>query len=101
MFSSFDPLQAAQKAKVTHVAIKYSMNNTGDPMILQTNQAILVPEIEHCLLCPMQCRINGMGINEVPRLLTSNHTTSSHSIMIANPMDDAHQYTISYNLRAL
>ncbi len=63
-------------------------------MILLINQAILVPEVDHCLLCPMQCRINGREINEVPRFLTSNPTTSTHSIVIADPTDDAHQYTI-------
>ncbi len=88
MVSGFDPSQPAQKATVINAAIKYTRRDTGDPMILLINQAILVPEVDHCLLCPMQCRINGMEINEVPRLLTSNPTTSSHSIMIANPLDD-------------
>jgi len=70
-------------------------------MILLINQAILVPEIDHCLLCPMQCRINGVEINKVPRFLASNPTTSSHSIMIADPMDDAHHHTILLQLEGV
>ena len=70
-------------------------------MILQINQAILVPEVDHFLLCSMQCRINGVEINEVQRLLTFNPTTSSHSIVIADPMDDAHQYTILLQLEGV
>ncbi|KAL7478253.1 LOW QUALITY PROTEIN: hypothetical protein ACHAW6_004025, partial [Cyclotella cf. meneghiniana] len=95
-----DPLQPAQKATVVDVAIKYTRCNTGDPMILLINQAILVPEVDHCLL-PMQCRINGIEINEVPRFLTSNQSTSSHSIVISDPMDDAHQHTILLQLEGV
>ena len=42
-----------------------------------------------------------MEINKVPRFSTSNPTTSSHSIVIANPMDDAHQYTIPLQLEGV
>ncbi len=40
-------------------------------------------------------------INKVPRFLTSYPTTSSHSIMIADPTDDAHQYTILLQLEGV
>ncbi|KAL7476650.1 hypothetical protein ACHAW6_002497, partial [Cyclotella cf. meneghiniana] len=86
--SSFDPTQPAQKAKVIDAAIKYTRRDTGDPMILQINQAILV-------------LINGVEINEVPRFLTSDPTISSHSIVIANPTDDAHHYTILLQLEGV
>ncbi len=101
MVSGFDPSQPAQKATVVNVAIKYTRHDTGDWLILLINQAILVPEVDHCLFCPMQCRINGMDINEVPRFLTSNPTTSSHSIVIADPTDDAHPYTILLQLEGV
>jgi len=101
MVSGFDPSQPARKATVVDAAIKYTRRDTGDPMILLINQAILVPEVDHCLLCPMQCRINGVEINEVPRFLTSNPTTSSHSIVIADPTDDAHHYTIPLQLEGV
>ena len=70
-------------------------------MILMITQAILVPEVDHCLLCPMQCRINGVEINEVPRFLTSNPTALSHSIVIADPTDDTHHYTIPLQLEGV
>ena len=56
MVSGFDPSQPARKAKVVDAAIKYTRRDTGDHLILLVNQAILVPEVDHCLLCPMQCR---------------------------------------------
>ncbi|KAL7475689.1 hypothetical protein ACHAW6_001600 [Cyclotella cf. meneghiniana] len=70
-------------------------------MILLINQTVLVLEVDHCLCCPMQCRIDGVKINEMPRFLTSHFTTSSHSIMIANSMDDAHQFTIPIQLEGV
>ena len=42
-----------------------------------------------------------MVINEVPRFLTSHPTTSSHSIVIADPTDDAHQFTILLQLEGV
>ena len=80
LVSGFDPLQSARKAKVVNVAIKYTRHDTGDHLILVVNQAILVPYIDHCLFCPMQCRMNGVEIHEVPMFLTLNPTTSTHSI---------------------
>ena len=42
-----------------------------------------------------------METYKVPRFFTSNPTTSSHSIMIANPMNDVHQYTIPLQLEGI
>ncbi len=42
-----------------------------------------------------------MEINEMPRFLTSNPTTSSHSIVIADPTDDVQSYTIPLQLEGV
>jgi hypothetical protein len=65
------------------------------------NQAIYVPEVDHCLLCPMQCQMNGVAIHEVPKFLTTNPTTSTHSILIADPTNDVHLYTIPLQLEGV
>ena len=94
MVSGFDPSQPARWAKVINAAIKYTQRNTGDHLILMVNQAILVPEMSHCLLCPMQRMMNGVEIHEVPLFLTLNPTTLSHSIVITDSTDEVHPYTI-------
>ena len=65
------------------------------------NQTIYVPEVDHCLLCPMQCRINGVEINKVARFLTQDPTTSTHSIQIADPTDPVHPYTTPLQLEGV
>jgi hypothetical protein len=80
MVSGFEPSQPPRQAKVVDAAIRYTCHDTGDYLILMINQAIYVTEVDHCLLCPMQCRINGVEINEVPRFLMQDPTTSAHSI---------------------
>ena len=101
MFSGFDPSQPPQKAKVVDAAVRYMCRDTGDHLILMINQAIYVPEVEQCLLCPMQCHIIGVEINEVPKFLTTNPTTSSHSITIADPTDAVQLYTILLQLEGV
>jgi hypothetical protein len=64
-------------------------------MLLMINQAIYVPEVEHCLLCPMQCHINGVDIN------TTNTTTLSHSITIADPTNVVYPHTIPLQLEGV
>ena len=80
MVSGFDPSLPPRQATVVDAAIRYTCRDTGDHLILMINQAIYVPEVDHCLLCPMQCRINGVEINEVPWVLVSDPTASTHSI---------------------
>jgi hypothetical protein len=43
----------------------------------------------------------GMAIHEVPKFLTTNPTTSTHSILIADPTDDVHPYTIPLQLEGV
>ncbi len=70
----------------------------GDHLILMINQAIYVPEVEHCLLCPMQCWMHGVAINKVPKFIMTNPTTSTHSILIADRANDVHPYTVLLQL---
>ena len=75
MVSGFDPSQFVQKAKAINTTIKYTTQDSGDHLILMVNQAILVSEMDHCLLCPMHCRMSCVGFHEVSWFLTLNPTT--------------------------
>ena len=94
MVSGFDPLQPLCQEKVVDAAMRYTSHDTGDHLILMIDQAIYVPEVDHCLLCPIQCWINWVEINKVPKFFTHDPTASTHSIQIANPTDNIHPYII-------
>ena len=40
-----------------------------------------MPYLDHHLLCPMQCRANGVIINECPRMYCREPTQESHAIV--------------------
>ena len=96
--TGFDPTVPHRKCKVVDCAVRYVSHEDGTYKLLVINQAILVPELEHCLLCPMQCRVNGVEINECPRFLASDPTDSTHSIIVHDPEDPAHTLLIPLRL---
>jgi hypothetical protein len=87
MVNGFDPSFPDVRAKIVDAAVLYVDQSEMTSYILEFNQALSVPSIDHCLLCPMQCRINGVEIDEKPRFLTSTPTVSSHSISFPNAED--------------
>ena len=52
------------------------------------HQAIHMPEMDHHLLCPMQCRTNGVQINECPRMFCDEATEESHAIVAFDEEDE-------------
>lgn len=88
MVSGYDPSQPARQATIVDAAIKYRARDTGDDMIIVVNQAILIPEVDHCLLCPMQCRMNGVRVSETPKFLCENPTNSDHAISLLDPLTE-------------
>ena len=43
-----------------------------------------MPDLEHHLLYPMQCRANGTIVNECPRMYCENLSEESHSIILTD-----------------
>lgn len=61
----YDASQGSSEGlKVVDVAIAYDSPRNGMVHILRINQAVLVPTIEHNLLCPMQLRLNDVDVND-------------------------------------
>ena len=40
-----------------------------------------MPDLDHHLMCPMQCRANGVVINKCPRMYCPEHNQESHAIV--------------------
>ncbi len=49
------------------------------------NQAIHIPHLDHHFLCPMQCRVNDMIVDNTPKFLMSDPTDHMHALTINDP----------------
>ena len=50
-----------------------------------TRQGIIIPHLEHHLLCLMQARVNDVTVNETPRFLTPEPNGETHAIIVTDP----------------
>ena len=77
----YDPSLGAKQFRTVSGGLAYTHPFTGMRYHLIVHQAIHMPDLEHHLLCPMQCRANGTVINECPRMYCEHPTEDSHSII--------------------
>jgi hypothetical protein len=45
------------------------------------HQAIYIPDLDHHLLSPMQCRVADVVVNDCPKFLTANPTEETHCLI--------------------
>ena len=95
---SYDPKSKGKPAKIVDALVKYVDPFTGAESLIMINQAIHVDYLDHNLICPMQCRLNGVTVNDTPKFLTDNPTEESHSMILTDPEDAAHQLSIHLEL---
>ena len=63
---SYDPKSKGKPAKIVDALVKYVDPFTGAESLIMINQAIHVDYLDHNLICPMQCRLNGVTVNDTP-----------------------------------
>jgi len=70
-------------------AVTYDHPITGKVYILVFHQAIYCHQMDNHLICPMQChmKMNGVVINDTPKMCVINPDDSTHSIEVADPLD--------------
>ena len=85
--SGYDPQLGLRDFKTVSAVLEYTHPLTGQNYHLVIHQAIQIPNLDHHLLCPMQCRVNDIIINDVPRFLMKTPTSDSHSI-VAQDIND-------------
>jgi len=62
---------------------------TGEVYHIVINQALHIPHLDHHLLCPMQCRVNDLIIDEMPNFLAHDPTDHMHALTIRDPHNPA------------
>ena len=65
------------------------------------NQAIHIDGLVNHLLCPRQCCLNGVHINEVPKFLPETPSETTHAIELVNPFDTTLQLIIPIKLSSV
>ena len=86
--SGYDPELVSRDFKTASAVLDYTHPLTGQIYHLVIHQSIQIPNLDHHLLCPMQCRVNDITINDVLKFPTKTPTPDSHSIVahdINNP----------------
>ena len=60
--------------------------------------AICIDGLVNHLLCPMQCHLNGVQINEVPKFLAETPSERTYAIELVDPFNAAHPLIIPLKL---
>jgi hypothetical protein len=81
--------------------VAYYDPQTGRTLHLIINQAIHIPHLDHHLLCPMQCRVNDVTVNDLPKILAANHTDQTHALTINDPNNPLQLVILPLTLRGL
>ncbi len=65
------------------------------------NQAIHIPHLDHHLICPMQCQVNDMTVNNTPKFLMCGPTDHMHVLTIKDPDKQALTIILPLALRGV
>jgi hypothetical protein len=81
----YDPSLGTVQYNTVSGALAYDHPNSGETYHLVVNQAIHIPHLDHHLLCPMQCRVNDVTVNETPKFLAQDLTEHTHALTVQDP----------------
>jgi hypothetical protein len=73
----------------------------GRTLHLIINQAIHIPHLDHHLLCPMQCCVNDVTINDLPKFLAANPTDQTHALTMTDPDNPIQPVILPLTLRGV
>jgi hypothetical protein len=65
--------------------VAYNDPQTGRTLHLIINQALHIPHLDHHLLCPMQCCVNDVIVNDLPKFLATDPTDQMHALTLTDP----------------
>ncbi len=85
----YDPQQGLQMFETVSGVLAFDHSRDRQVYHLLFHQAIHMPQLDHHLLCPMQCCINDMKVNDVQKKMTHFPTDNTHALIVQNPDDDS------------
>jgi hypothetical protein len=81
--------------------VSYDDPQTGRMLHLIINQAIHIPHLDHHLLCPMQCCVNDVTINDLPIFLAADPTDQMHTLTLTNSDNPLQPVILPLTLRGV
>ena len=97
----YNPKVGLKHAHIVHVTIACTKPERDHVVMLLINHAIEMKGLDHHLLCPMPCCMNGVVINEVPKFSAPIASETTHAIEFESPVDATHQNIIQLKLNGL
>jgi hypothetical protein len=84
--TGWDASAGATKCWTVSGVVAYDHPVTGQAHMLVFHQAIYLELMDNHLICPMQCRVNGVEINDTPKIFVKHPTEHSHAIVVNDPL---------------
>ena len=81
--------------------ISYDNPESGDTFMLVLHQAILIPQMENNLLCPLQMRDNDVRVNDDPKFMAPIPTANHLAIVINGIDQDQQRINIPLSIRGV
>jgi hypothetical protein len=83
--NGYDPSLGTKTYTTVSRVLAYDDPVTGKVYHLVINQAIHIPHLDHHLLCPMQCQVNDVVVDDMPKFLASDPTDNTNALTIRDP----------------
>jgi hypothetical protein len=81
--------------------VAYNDPQTGRMLHFIINQAIHIPHLDHHLLCPMQCRVNDVIVNDLAKFLATDPTDQTHALTLTDPNNPLQQVILLLTLKGV
>ena len=88
----------ATECRTVSGVVAYDHPVTGQAYMLVFHQAIYLESMDNHLICPMQCRVNGVEINDTPKIFVKHPTERSHAIVVKDPVAPDNKLVIPLQL---
>jgi hypothetical protein len=81
--------------------VAYNDPQTRRTLHLIINQAIHIPHLDHHFLCPMQCCVNDVIVNNLPKFLATDPTDQMHALTLTDPNNPLQPVILPLTLRGV
>ncbi len=98
---AYDPQLGSTEYRTVSGAVAYTDPSNGRTLLLLIHQAIHIPHLDHHLLCPMQCRVNDVTVNETPKFMVNDPTDQTHALTLPDIVHLSQTITLPLELQGV